>query len=311
MKKENAKENHNGRYRRLSSREVEREDRQDMGLVRQTFGQKDKDARQEKHMAGGRNQKVMEELFGKKQEPEKNSSMRDAKNGKQRMERAGRTQNGSSAKKEILLDIILDGTYSFTEVFPKVYYMIKSIVEMLDHEAEEYRSFRMKYGLTVLHEQAEPVEFEKNLYFTDQTSLFLEEVRNVEFYGGSMNGRENLTEALDMGLRVLNNAEGSGYRGVILFSDSLPEEKDLRKDFSAYNQDGYINKGLRFAVFYTNTDEFTPSLRMVDRSDNVVENGRNLARFYSLNEILTGDWDTLTGTIKKIVSQTLSQISVR
>lgn len=310
MDKENTKDSLNSRYFRMSSREVEREERQNIRRRHNSDESKKVNNRQEKRVVNNMRRNVIDEIFGK---PEPQGKIREEETAaaKQRAEEARKLRKNNSVKKEILIDFILDGTYSFTTVFPKVYYMIKNIVEKLDFDASEYRGVCMKYGLTVLHEIAEPIAFEKDVYFTNDSSLFLEEVQNIEFYGGSPDGRENLAEALDAGLRVLNNAEGNVSRGLILFSDSLPKEDKLSPNFFAYDQNGYMNKGLRFALFYTNKDVFTPALRMVDHDEEFVQNGRNEAYFHSLNEILAGDLDSLTIMIQKIVSQTLRQVSVR
>ncbi len=88
-------------------------------------------------------------------------------------------------EKEILFDIIIDGTYSFIKVFPKIYYILEDIVTMIHNEKLEYEGVVIKYGLTILHEKAEAQVFENNQYFTESKEEFLQGLCNIEFYGGN------------------------------------------------------------------------------------------------------------------------------
>ena len=96
-----------------------------------------------------------------------------------------------------------------------------------------------------------------------------------------------------------------------MFSDSLPEEENMHPDFFMEVQDGYINKGLRFAIIYTYDDQFTPKLKMVGRKERIVENGKNDIIYGSIKELLSSDGDGLTEKIRRVVSDILKQTSVR
>lgn len=227
-------------------------------------------------------------------------------------EAARNFRKNAEKRKEILIEIIIDGTYSFSKVFLKVNYIIERIIKMIHEEKAEYRGIVIKYGLTVLHQKAEPCIFQDGGYFTESEEELFQRILDIEFYGGNASGRENLRDALDTGLSILNNyGVENAYRGLMMFSDSLPENGDMYPDFLQDNQDGYINKGLRFAVIYTYNDEYMPKLKMVDGDGRMVENGKNEMFFGSMEELLSFDGFKITGRIRQIVNDILNQTSVR
>lgn len=215
-------------------------------------------------------------------------------------------------QKEILVEFILDATYSFSAIYKAVYYAINQILMILRDKKMEYPGITIKYGLTLLHDHAEPINFDEGVYFTESEKEFLTMLQKIEFYGGSFTGREDLVSALDTGLRILNNYENKkAYRGLFMFSDSLPEEAGMKKDFLQESQNGYINKGLRFAVFYTYTDDFVPALKMVDADGNMVENGRNEANYCHISSLLSSDQENVINKVCSMVDNLLAQVSVR
>lgn len=230
----------------------------------------------------------------------------------QEAEQARDSRKYMDNRKKICIDIIIDGTYSFSKIFLKVNYVIERIVRLIQEEKVDFGGIVIKYGLTVLHEAGEPCYFRDKEFFTESEDELLQKILDIRFHGGNANGREDLKDALDTGLSVLNNyTEEDACRGLLMFSDSLPEEKDMHPDFFKENQIGYINKGLRFAVIYTYDDRFTPKLKMVDRDGEINENGRNDIIYGSINELLSSDRERLTEEIRQVVSDILKQTSVR
>lgn len=249
------------------------------------------------------------EHFGKKTFADINEKI--TKEIREKAEESRNARENIVIGKEVLFDIIIDGTYSFTTVFPKIYYILQNLTTMIYNEKLEYEGIGIKYGLTVLHKNAEAQVFKNNEYFTESEQEFLQELRNIEFYGGSENGRENLKEALDTGLRILNNCgEDNTYRGLLLFSDSLPEEEDLTPDFSQYNQNEYLNKGLRFAIFYTYKNDFFPKLKIVDGDGNITENVKNEVAFNNLEDLLSLNGNNLIEQIRRMIINIFNQTSI-
>lgn len=216
------------------------------------------------------------------------------------------------SKKTILINIVVDGTYSFTKVFPRVYDVIEKFLRKMEKEGKEYPGVIIKYGMTVLHDFAESWKYKNGEYFTENKEEFLINLKKVKFYGGSPGGRENLSDAVDEALRVLNNSEDeNAERGLLFFSDSIPEDNNLQPNFLETDQEGYLNKGLRFAIFFTYDDTFTPMLKMTDRNGDEVENGKNEAAYHSLNELLSSNRNVLLAEVERIVWDILQQISIR
>ncbi len=196
-------------------------------------------------------------------------------------------------QKEFFLDIILDGTYSFCKVFPKVYLILGKLMEMFQDQKKIHNGMFLKYGLTVLHHKAEQIKFKNKECFTVSELEFLQNVKRVKFQGGSRSGKENLEEALEVSLDKLNISGNSNTcRGLLLLSDSLPEE-DMEPDFSK-DRHNIGNRGLQFAHIYTYQDIFMPQFKMVDRNGEIIENGQNEAYYSSLSELLSlYGWDLL------------------
>lgn len=214
-------------------------------------------------------------------------------------------------KKEILIGIVLDGTISFEKVYPKVYYMLSGFLKRMGRARDEYRGVVIRYGLTVLHDVPEEIRFSGGETFTESEKDFLYMLGRIDFFGGSPDGREDLKGALDLALRLLNTyGSESSYRGLLFFSDSLPPEEDLSPDFYASDQNGYRNYGLRFADFYTYTGDFTPLIRIVDRYNQPVQNGRNEATYGSMEDLIDGDMDMILEKTEKMMRTIFNQASV-
>lgn len=236
---------------------------------------------------------------------------RRGKSGEQPREPENRGNGQGGARKEILVDFVVDGTFSFTKVFPRVYYAIERVIRSFEQAKREYRGVEIRYGLTIFRETAEPCVFSNESEFTADRQEFLQALRGVVFAGGSPDGRENLTSALDTALRSLNNEGGkSAYRGLLLFSDSLPADKEPEPFFLEEFQSGYLNRGLRFAVLYTYDDSFVPALKMVDRDGRPTENEKNFVSCNSLQDLLRSNGKEAMEKLQQIVDSMLNQVSV-
>lgn len=216
-------------------------------------------------------------------------------------------------KKEVLFEIVIDGTLSFTMVYPKVFYILENFLHIAKEVKKEYRGVVFQYGLTVFHEEDDVlwVDFGGEKYFTESETELIEKLSNIEFYGGSETGREDFTSALDQTLRVLNNhGEEQSSRGILFFSDSIPEKDKLEPDFTEMVQDGYLNKGLRFAQFYTGTDDFCPKMLMVNGDGNLAGDAKNESSYECLENILRADPNKVSQELKEMVNNILNQTSI-
>jgi len=237
-----------------------------------------------------------------------------------KMTRQGSFRRGTGKKKGtlILTGIILDGTISITSVFPAVYYVLEELMTHMRAQAKDYRGVTFKYGLTILHDHAESVMFPGETFFTEDENLIRKAVNNMEFYGGSEDGRENLNEALREQLLRQNEYEPEEfekvYRGVIMFSDSVSNEQDMdRYDFSTAYLDPdrkIVNHGVRFAQFYTFEGDYLPGMRMVDRKGRQTDNEKNIAVAIDIRELINGGEEKVTDEVKSIAYAILKQTSV-
>ena len=214
-------------------------------------------------------------------------------------------------RKKIFIEFVIDKTISFTTVFPKVFYIMETMMRELKYKKTEYRDVEIQYGLTLFNEDVEIKVFSNGEYFTRSEDEFLQALRNIRFSGGSDDGKEDLAGAIAKGMCVLQNAgEESAERGLFFFSDSMPIDDDMFPNFTEEEQDGYWNKGVRFAEFYTYTDKFKPIIWTVNGEGVNDGEGTNEARMYSLKTLLDGDLDEASKKVENTVNRILNQCSV-
>ncbi|MBE5954869.1 MAG: VWA domain-containing protein [Lachnospiraceae bacterium] len=209
----------------------------------------------------------------------------------------------SKEKKEVYIDIVMDGTYSFTTIFPSVYRVLEQAVHKISKEAREYAGCTVHYGLTVLHEDGEPVKFDEE-YFTTDTDTFMEAVQNIEFRGGSPDGVENINGAIKEALRTLaNHTEEYASRGLIILTDSkskAPREKYTNLANAKYNN-------LRFVIGYFYDIYFSGIFPIVDGNGAPAENNKNDTSYYSIRELLKNSSEK---EMQEIVNSILRKVSV-
>lgn len=263
-----------------NGREVDPEDFEDFPVIQDSIIEEDK----------------YENKTVKKPEPEWESTV----------EVPDRRDSSRTVFKEIYIEMIIDGTYSFSKVFPAVYYSIRKMTDEIRAFRTQYKSVIVKYGLIVLNETPKAVKFD-NAYFTEDTKKFLEKIRSIVFTGGSESGRENINDAVKSGIRILNNfSPDKANRGLIVITDSLPESDELCPDFR--DIDECDNKGLRFATFYMNGEAvYMPALKMVDSDGDETDNGKNVMNIYNLESLLDEDGGQ---SIQRVVKEIMAQVSV-
>lgn len=221
-----------------------------------------------------------------------------------------------SAGKRICLEIIIDGTLSFTSVYPKVYYILQQFLQSLAEKKRDYKGVTMAYGLTVIREQPETVRFANGTSFTESEQELLGVLADMEFRGGNPDGLEELNQALNDSLQELNNTPDAGesYKGLLMLTDSLPADGDTMPDFSS-NEPGrygdYTNYGLRFADFYAYSVDYMPRMRIVDRNGKLTENGRNTCTYHSLQALLEQETEDTVRQVQGMITVILGQASVR
>lgn len=216
--------------------------------------------------------------------------------------------------KILRIGIIMDGTFSFTTVYPKIYYVMEKLLQGLKSAKEEYKGVKIEYALTIFHDEPEVVCFADGNYFTQSESELKAILENMSFYGGSSDGFENLYEAVNQQLYILNDSEEAktADKGLIMFTDSLPAD-DLMPNFTSGEPGkygNYTNYGLRFANIYAHTDEFKPKFKIVDGYGNPSTNIRNMGIYSSLKTLLERDTLETVDEVQRIIEKILNQASI-
>lgn len=166
----------------------------------------------------------------------------------------------------IFLNCVLDGTYSFSKVFPAVYNVLNKVVHELHLQEKDVRNRKVvfHYGLTWFDgKNAHSVTYEEGSMFTIDPNRFLESVRSLVFRGGNVDGYENVNMGIQKAILALKAESNEGdNRGLLVFTDSKPKEDEKKPSFR--DDFEFEEKGLRFVVTCTYDDDYWPSFHIVD-----------------------------------------------
>lgn len=184
--------------------------------------------------------------------------------------------------KVVLIGLVIDGTLSFTTAYAQVYYLLAQLAAKLKNRGDSEATVTYRYSVMVLHDEPEtPILAE------DEDAL-LEILRNIRFYGGSSDGREGITQAIEAQLRAFGQMmaeapEDEVSRMLFVFSDAEDASGQDYPDFTGYPA------GLSLAGFYTYSDSYMPMMKMVNSKGLLQENGVNTCRFESLRDLIDLD----------------------
>lgn len=207
--------------------------------------------------------------------------------------------------------VIMDGTPSFSVIFPEIYRVLCEFVRRTAEMKREVPDVAVRYGLLVFGGPGEDfrkaVNRAKDSYFTEDADLFLEWVKEIEFKGGAADGKEDVNGAIEEGIRMLETGSGeTDNLGIVLFTDSLPD--DLKPRFDAVRTENRMHRGLRFANIYAYSDRYLPVFKIVDRDGNVTEGEKNVGgKVTGIRALLEPNGSQV---IKNTVAEVMRQASV-
>lgn len=210
--------------------------------------------------------------------------------------------------KSIYFEIILDKTLSMTGVYRRIYQKLEKMIDNMDRAVRNYQKkgqVGLKWGLTLItDEEPETVTFD-NSCFTASSARIKNALKEFQFEGGSENGRENINGALAAAIRSLSReSRGEGRCGLLLLTDSLPEEDDLEPDFE-YLEDAEHTELVFAHCFVYNCEAYTPYFNMVDGEGETDVRGINYLEVRDMDAYLNREADNLTEKLlKKILHQT-------
>lgn len=189
------------------------------------------------------------------------------------------------AEQSIYINIVLDSTASMQFIYESILMKLERMLLVLnDKRKKMYKGISLKWGLTLIQEkESKNVEFGKELFSSD-TKKVCNVLRKLELKGGAENGRENINDAINLAMKNLMAAsEGKSPCGLILLTDSLPEEEQLEPDFS---ESGI----LRFAyLFVFDADEYEPEFSVVDEDGEEASDSEELFARKDMQDFLDND----------------------
>lgn len=210
--------------------------------------------------------------------------------------------------KSIYFEIVLDKTISMAKIYKPIYKKLEKMIDNMDRAVKNYQKkgkVGLKWGLTLItEEEPEMVRFHES-YFTTSSDRIKIALKEFQFEGGSGNGRENINEALTAAIRTLSQeSQGEGRCGLILLTDSLPEEEDAEPDFEYLENVEHTE--LCFAhCFVYNCEAYTPYFNMVDGEGETDVKGIHYLEIRDLDAFLNREADNLTEKLlKKLLHQT-------
>lgn len=210
--------------------------------------------------------------------------------------------------KSIYFEIVLDKTVSMAKVYRRVYKKLEKMIDNMDRTVKNYQKkgqVGLKWGLTLITDaEPETVKFNDSC-FTASPDRIKKALKEFQFEGGSENGRENINEALTAAIKALSEeSQGEGRCGLILLTDSLPEEEDMEPDFEYLENVKHTE--LCFAhCFVYNCETYTPYFNMVDGEGETDVKGIHYLEVRDLDAYLNREADNLTEKLlKKILHQT-------
>lgn len=231
------------------------------------------------------------------------------------------TESDALREKTIYFSIVLDRTPSMISLYKAIYTKLTAMIDSMDRAVRNYKKkgqVELKWGLVLITEnEPEVVSFvssekepkvlpfsqaektSKDSFFTASPDRIKEALQAFSFYGGSPDGRENINGALEVALRTLSEAsDGLGKRGILLLTDSLPQEEDLSPDFEFV--EGAECTTLRFVhCFVQDCLVYEPYFSLEDKKEGNCQEIRNLEAY------LNHDEDEVTARLlKKILHQT-------
>ena len=197
----------------------------------------------------------------------------------------------SAPSQIILIDLVLDNTISMKIYYKILYDKLFNLINGIYKRARKSGSnTEIRYGITYIRDTEPIVEdcFSPNC-FTKDVLQIMEKLKNITFSGGADNGRENINGAIQASLRKLHDAADENTKcGMLLFTDSLPEEEDMCPDFTE-------DVELLFAHCFVNDDkDYIPDLV-------------NDTRVKTLEDFLNEDADHIT---QELISAVVEQVFV-
>lgn len=195
----------------------------------------------------------------------------------------------------ILIGIVLDTTLSFSAVYPQIYYMLERL--LISMEGTDVKNdLIIKYGLTLIHNDAENLVFDNNEKYTEDYIDVLHRLSEIDFYGGQPDGTENIGSAVMIQLSAMCEYEADNeedlYKILFVFTDSIPLDNEMFPDFTEpfmFDNSNIVNKGINSAYIYSYSGEYMPQLRIVNDNGSVAENARGTCIYESLRKVI--EWN--------------------
>ncbi len=193
-----------------------------------------------------------------------------------------------SDHKKIYIMLVMDATYSFTEIFPEVYKKVGKMLNEIKKTNQIFAAIQVSFGLVTFGSQMKVWKFAGGNSFTENTEKLLAALRDTEFTGGNSNGREDIDSAVQKALYVLESeTEQYANRGIFVLSDALPIEKEdgSTGDFMCIDGINH-NWGLRFAKVFAYNSEYPATFKIVDGDGNETDTKNVYAEITGIDHLL-------------------------
>lgn len=192
--------------------------------------------------------------------------------------------------------VFIDGTYSFTTIFKKVYEFLSLLTSEFEN-VKLYADIDIKYEL-VVHYEGE----ENNLYIrkVDNGEGFLNELKNIVFKGGAYDGKDYMFTTIKKWGELQKSVDDKTEDAIFYFSDSIVADDSVNLDTGIE---------ARFARGYQHRDSRVPAFHIVDREGNEFTELDHVINNLKINDLVKLNESEMREEIVRIYGSLINEMS--
>lgn len=204
----------------------------------------------------------------------------------------------------LYLDLVMDGTYSVTQIYPILYDKVFATINGIYQEAKKPgMKLEVHYGLTYIKEDGP--QKEESLSedgYTNSVSRIMDRLQHITLQGGGPDGHEKINEAIQLSLDKLAYAGNENdYLGIMVFTDSIPAKAELRPIFNCPSN-------LSFAHIFCYDDmEYIPLFQKVEEDWGMDAEYLEGTRVSRMAGLLNSSEDEISLMVREILAPILQK----
>lgn len=194
--------------------------------------------------------------------------------------------------------IFIDGTYSFTTIFKKVYAFLNALTVELD-SIKLKGNIGVKYEMVVHYEgEAEDLDIRK----CEKKEGFINELNSIVFKGGADDGKDYMYSTIKRWGKIQKTDDEKTEDAIFYFTDSIvvKDSEDRNTGVKARFVRGYQ---------YLDKDSIMPVFDIVDREGEVVPEINNGLKISPIKDLVEMNENNMREEIERIFGSLLNDMS--